>query len=331
MNNFKKIGLTALAASLVSVSAHAGEISVSGGASMGTAGYSGEQHVAGNEYSMGNQLTFSGSGELDNGLTVSVSFVLDQGDNELVDDESGYAPFDSHSVSLSSDGLGTLTFNGEGGSTTTSMIDGSAAGDIWDKFDGLTTQSDGLTNVDDVTATATPGVNSFYYSSPEVMEGLTFQAHFEPQTATEVSGTGYGVTYTGVEGLTLKFANADATNATSDLSGDNTVMSASYAYGPVTVSYSDMEHDLNEATHDFEMTSYAVSYTVSDELSVTYGQEELTREGVATSAEYSGVSASYVTGGMTISAGMWDGENMSFGTSSLEDAEKWTLGVSFAF
>ena len=330
MNNFKKIGLTALAASLVSVSAHAGAISVSGGASMGTAGYSGEEIVSGNEYSMGNQLTFSGSGELDNGLTVSVSFVLDQGDNELVDDESGNAPFDSHSVSISSDSLGTLTLHGEGGSTTTSMIDGSAAGDIWDKFDTLTNAA-GLTNVDAVTATATPGGNSFYYSSPELMEGLTFQAHFEPQTATEVSGTGYGVTYTGVEGLTLKFANADATNATSALSGDNTVMSASYAYGPVTVSYSDMEHDLNEAAHDFEMTSYAVSYTVSDELSVTYGQEELTREGVATSAEYSGVSASYVTGGMTISAGMWDGENMSFGTSSLEDAEKWTLGVSFAF
>ena len=330
MNNFKKIGLTALAASLVSVSAHAGAISVSGGASMGTAGYSGEEIVSGNEYSMGNQLTFSGSGELDNGLTVSVSFVLDQGDNELVDDESGNAPFDSHSVSISSDSLGTLTLHGEGGSTTTSMIDGSAAGDIWDKFDTLTNAA-GLTNVDAVTATATPGGNSFYYSSPELMEGLTFQAHFEPQTATEVSGTGYGVTYTGVEGLTLKFANADATNATSALSGDNTVMSASYAYGPVTVSYSDMEHDLNEAAHDFEMTSYAVSYTVSDELSLTYGQEELTREGVATSAEYSGVSASYVTGGMTISAGMWDGENMSFGTSSLEDAEKWTLGVSFAF
>ena len=41
-----------------------------------------------NEYSMGNQLTFSGSGELDNGLTVSVSFVLDQGDNELADTSS---------------------------------------------------------------------------------------------------------------------------------------------------------------------------------------------------------------------------------------------------
>ena len=31
---------------------------------------------------MGNQLTFSGSGELDNGLTVSLSFVLDQGDDK---------------------------------------------------------------------------------------------------------------------------------------------------------------------------------------------------------------------------------------------------------
>ena len=32
MNNFKKIGLTALASSLVAVSAHAGELSVTGGA-----------------------------------------------------------------------------------------------------------------------------------------------------------------------------------------------------------------------------------------------------------------------------------------------------------
>ena len=30
---------------------------------------------------MGNQLTFSGSGELDNGMNVSLSFVLDQNDD----------------------------------------------------------------------------------------------------------------------------------------------------------------------------------------------------------------------------------------------------------
>ena len=32
MNKFKKVGLTALASSLVAVSAHAGELSVTGGA-----------------------------------------------------------------------------------------------------------------------------------------------------------------------------------------------------------------------------------------------------------------------------------------------------------
>ena len=34
MNNFKKIGLSALAGSLVAISAHAAEVSISGGASV---------------------------------------------------------------------------------------------------------------------------------------------------------------------------------------------------------------------------------------------------------------------------------------------------------
>ena len=72
MNNFKKIGLTALAASLVSVSANAGSMSVAGSASLNVEGFSGEELNAGKGYTMANQLTFTGSGELDNGLTVSL-------------------------------------------------------------------------------------------------------------------------------------------------------------------------------------------------------------------------------------------------------------------
>ena len=142
MNKFKKIGLTALAASLVSVSAHAGEMSVAGSASMNVEGYTGENLDGGSGFSMGNQLTFSGSGELDNGMTVSLSFILDQNDDKAADDQStagnynSGAPFDSHSVKVSSDALGTLTLAGEGGSSTATSIDGSAAGDIWDSFDG---------------------------------------------------------------------------------------------------------------------------------------------------------------------------------------------------
>ena len=141
MNKFKKIGLTALAASLVSVSAHAGAVSVAGGASMNMEGHSGEGLNKGTTFSMSNQLTFSGSGELDNGLTVAISFVLDQGDN--ADSAAGLAeaPFDSHSVKVSSDTLGSLTLAGEGGNSATTRIDTTAAGDLWDNFDQLSNLS----------------------------------------------------------------------------------------------------------------------------------------------------------------------------------------------
>jgi len=326
MNNFKKIGLTALAASLVSVSANAGSMSVAGSASLNVEGFSGEELNAGKAYTMSDQLTFTGSGELDNGLTVSLSFVQDNGEST----------FDSHSLTISSDAMGTLKFNGEGGTTAANNIDGTAAGDIWDKFDGLTNASaqtgNGLATTDSVTATA--GDNSFIYTSPEVMEGLTLVGSYAPQASTaetRASGTGIGINYTGIEGLTLKYAKADIVNSTKDLSGESTVMFASYAYGPVTVKISEMEGDLDTADKSYEISSASISYTVSDELSVTYGMEDAEQEGASADAEYESLSLSYVTGGMTISAGMHEAENANFGTGSNEDIEKWTLGASFAF
>jgi len=327
MNNFKKIGLTALAASLVSVSANAGEMSVAGSASLNVEGYSGEELNGGKAYTMNNQLTFTGSGELDNGLTVSLSFVQDNGEST----------FDSHSLTISSDTMGTLKFNGEGGTTATSNIDGSAAGDIWDKFDTLVNVTSPATVGLSGTAnslTATAGDNSFMYTSPELMEGLTLVGSYKPQAGTSetrASGTGFGINYSGIEGLSLAYAKADVVNTTKALSGDQTVMEASYAYGPVTVSYSKWETDIDTASTGVELTSVALSYTVSDELSLTYGMEEVDSESSSTDAEYESISLSYVTGGMTISAGMHEVENGAFDTGSHSDVEKWTLGASFAF
>ena len=132
MNTFKKIGLTALAGSLVVTSAYAGSMSVSGGASIGLKNTT--KTATGKSWTMGNQLTFSGSGELDNGMNVSLSFVLDQGD----DTAASTGPFDSHSVTVSSDDLGTLVFSGEGGSSAQSAIDTTAAGDLWNNGSGFT-------------------------------------------------------------------------------------------------------------------------------------------------------------------------------------------------
>ena len=133
MNNLKKIGLSALAGSLVATSAFAGEMSVAGSASINVEHTNGGGGDSGKTFSMGNQLTFSGGGELDNGLNVALSFVIDQGD----DGTTGLtkSPFDSHSVTISSDGLGSLKFSGEGGSSALTAMDGTAAGDIWDNFD----------------------------------------------------------------------------------------------------------------------------------------------------------------------------------------------------
>ena len=201
MNNFKKIGMTALAASLVSTSVFAGEVTVAGSASMTVEGYSSNGELnAGKGFSMGNQLTFTGGGELDNGLTVGISFVLDQGDEGT--GGSGTSPFDSHSVSISSDALGTFKMHGEGGSSAQAAIDTTAAGDIWDTFDGTTT---GVK-----VKSSTSGADIMVYTLPEMVDGLSVSASYSPQQATATSQTAYGLTYTGVEGLSCLLYTSDA-------------------------------------------------------------------------------------------------------------------------
>jgi outer membrane protein OmpU len=331
MNNLKKIGLTALAASLVSVSANAGAISVSGGASMNASGYSGEGQNRGATFTMGNQLTFSGSGELDNGLNVSVSFVIDQGDD--TSNAASTTPFDSHSVTISSDAMGSLQLIGEGGVSTASSIAGTAAGNLWDTFDQHTVT--GITGgaIPDLSQTGTPGDDVFMYTSPELMDGLTATLSWEPQNTGIDSGTGWGINYTGMEGLTLQYAVADVVGDTTLTSGDNTQMKATYAYGPVTVGYSVGEHDeeTTDGSGDVEMTSMAVTYTVTDELSITYGQETSDLGSATTDAEISAISFAYTAGGMTLSGKMTEGENLNYTTNTNADLEAWTLGASFAF
>ena len=328
--NIKKIGLTALAASLVSVSANAGELSVSGSAKMAVEGFTGENLNAGTTFSMGNQVTMSGSGELDNGMTVSLSFVLDQGDDGTTTGASatntigGTAPFDSHSVSVSSDTLGTLKLSGEGGASTASSIDTTAAGDIWDNFDGSIGSVSGAK-----VKNTEGGDNSLFYTLPSVMDDLTLNLSYKPQGSGAASETGYGLAYTGVEGLTFKYAMTDHETGAAGTSGDDTVYMIEYAYGPVTVSASEKDYDVDN-TNDQEVSSYAISYTVSDELSVTYGVEEITKN-ASEDAEYSMISGSYTAGGMTLSASMAEAENVAHGTASTQDFDYWSLSASFAF
>ena len=318
--NIKKIGLSALAGSLVAFSANAGEMSVAGSASLNVEHTNGGFGNSGKTFSMGNQLTFSGSGELDNGLNVSLSFILDQGDDKGTDttaDDNAGAPFDSHSVTVSSDGLGSLTFAGEGGSSATSALDGTAAGDIWDNFDGT----------GDITPTAVgTGNNMFNYSLPTIADGLAVNVSYLPTGSAAESAVGYSATYSGIDGLSVSYGAGDGTNDTTDA----TAMKASYAYGPVTVAYSNYEYDAANTSADNETTSFKISYTVSDEISISYGEETI-EEGTSLDVETKAISASYTTGGMTITAATNEIENSAGTTAATEDRERWALSASFAF
>jgi outer membrane protein OmpU len=320
MNNFKKIGMTALAASLVSTSVFAGEVTVAGSASMTVEGYSSAGSInAGKGFSMGNQLTFTGGGELDNGMTVGISFVLDQGDNATSSD----GPFDGHSVSISSDALGKLTMHGEGGSSAQAALDTTAAGDIWDTFDGTTT---GV-----AVESSASGADILVYALPEMVDGLAVSASYSPQQAGAASSTAYALTYTGVEGLSVSYGKGEENLGGATVDTDTTTMKASYAIGSFTLAYSNNDHSSPVTNADQETTSYKVSYTVSDEISVTYGTEEITKENDAQEAEYEKLSVSYTSGGMTVSAASASSTDGLHGTTDLEDRDYWSLGLSFAF
>jgi len=322
MNNFKKIGVSALAGSLVAFTANAGEMTVSGAASIGVEHTNGGAANGGKSWYMGNQLTFSGGGELDNGMNVSLSFVIDQGDDETdTSTQSGNTPFDSHSVSIGMDGLGTLTFHGEGGGSAVGDMDGSAAGGMWDNFQVTADEpKSGKASNDMIT-----------YALPSLYDGLALNASYTPAgDGGASSSTSWSATYTGVEGLTVAYGTGKD-NETA-IEADATAWKISYAYGPVTVTATDLEYDHGTSTSDRNMESQAISYTLSDEISLSYGVEEIT-DGAASSvaAEFSGFGVSYTAGGMTITAKSQEAKNLSYTTAATEDRELWVVGASFAF
>jgi outer membrane protein OmpU len=311
MNKFKKLGLTALAGSLAVTSAVAGELSVSGGASLGVSNTSNSAgHVTGKSWTMGNSVTFTGSGELDNGLNVSVSFEHDQG----TANNSGNG-FDNHSLTVSSDELGTLVFSGHGGDSAQGAVDGTAAGNLWDAGTGVSA------NV----ASAASGNNMMHYTLPTIVDDLTIAASYTPD-ATNDSHTSYAFTYSGVEGLTVNYGRGDSGAPGAEIT--STTMKATYAVGSFTLGVSNTEADKTGAS-DREVTSYGITYTVSDDLSIGYGQETFDREGATVDEETRGYNVSYTTGGMTLGAAFNEGEGLNHTAGSTQ--ERWKLTASFAF
>ena len=319
MNNLKKIGLTALAGSLVATSvAYAADLSVSGSASMSVQNHS--QKATGKNVKMGNSVYFKGAGETDSGLNVNLSFELDQGT------PSGDGPFDSHFVSIGNDTLGTLTVHGHGGSNSAAALDKTAAGDLWDSTLGITTTGSSAAKMSPLSASS--GNNLIVYALPTMVDDLSVGVSTQLTTAGGSASTAFGLTYAGVDGLSVSYGKGKS-EGVKDTSGDQTIMKASYVIGSITGSVSHNTFDHTTGSIDQEVTAYGLSYTVTDAISLSYGEETIDRALQVSDTEVSGYTASYTTGGMTLSLAQRSADNVDHTANA--NNEMWKLALSLAF
>ena len=96
---------------------------------------------------------------------------------------------------------------------------------------------------------------------------------------TDVSYSDYGITYTGMDGLTLGYGEGDVENVTNTKSNESTLF-AKYAIENTgfTIGIQMSEKD-NESASDVESTGIGVSYQVNDDLTISYGSNTLEKTG----------------------------------------------------
>jgi len=327
MDKLKKVGLTALGTVLVSTSAAvAADIAVGGGATLTFRG--GDKGTEGNGWTMLDSLTFRASADLDNGWTVSTAQNLGKGS------------INNSNMKINMGDMGTLEYHTAGGTSVPGSWDDMMPAANEEAWNGLTGDTAGVGPMSAKGA----GSGLFRYSI-NVMDGIDLYASYAPSagTAAVQSSQSVGVQYSGIEGLTVGYAQGDnnmqvaVTNglATASAAGadiENTALFVKYAFDSFTVGMQDNESDSTTANADFSYRGYGISYAISEDISVSYGQGTTDFE-LANSQdeEVSAVGVSYTSGGITVSGSMHDGENLGGSAATTADRTDYELNIAFAF
>ena len=300
MNKLKKLGLTALAGSLVATSVSAGDLSVTGGASLD---YTSTSETTGNGWSMGDSVNFNGSGDV-NGMEVSLQIELDGG------------TYDDYSVKIDSGDSGAVTFSGAskgvGGLNNYADIVPTAYEEVYDVTDG---RDHGV--VGNISSTS-----SFAYNG--TFGGLTISAFYNPAS---VSSSSWVLQYADlIDGLTVGAGTGEVTTTQ-----DEESMWVKYVTGGITVGWQRSEVDFSAAaTSDTESDHYGISFAVNEDLTVSAGRQEVDFSGSGKEdEESSGISASYTMGGLTI-GGHANNTDSQDGVSGEDETSK-SINFAFAF
>ena len=321
MNNLKKIGFSALAGSLVAFSVNAGEMAVSGSASLT---YNDTSESSASAFTMNNSINFDGSGELDNGMSVAVNIEFDG------DEGDAGEGLDNHSITLDTNGAGVIKFVGHGGASVVSSMDDktpNAYEEVWDVTAGVDSQIDG-----------SDGNDAFGYTSPS-FGGVTIMASYDAgdngvdSTDSSVDNVeayfDYGAKYTGIDGFEFGAAYGEV-EETAGTIVDETVAYATYATGPVTVGLQMGDADSNQANGDLESIAFGIAFAVNDDFSVSFGKHDLEYEDTSLAdQESTGFSFSYTAGSMSFGGAINSTDNVA--GSSTTDEDGMELNLSFAF
>jgi len=306
MTNFKKIGLTALAGTLAATVAQAGALSVSGTATMEYQSTKATTTTAADTFGQNATITFSGSGELDNGNTVSMYQALSGGS------------LTSQAVTLDMGDMGAVSIasaNLAGIGTIQDMVPNGGE-QPWDDLGTHGTPQQGV---------ASPhSGNRLGYKTTAGGAIISAAVDYQQNSAT----TSMAIQLPNlVEGLNIGAGLAtDQSSATTE--DDIETMYIKYAMGAVSVGYQTTDVDVTAATSDIERTSYGISFSVNDNLSIGYGVSDTEFEAQTLDEENAGIGIAYTSGGMKV--GVIHNEKENEGGANV-DHEMTELQLTFAF
>ena len=300
--NIKKLGLTALAGSLVASSAIAGALDVTGSSKI-TYASKHDSEVTGNPFSMSTGVTFAGSGDLDNGGTMSYTLATDN------------VAFSSSNIKLDMGDSGSIHFgNGSSvaGQKKYADVVPTAGEQVYDDVDAT---DNGL--ADNVSNTNMLGYNGSF-------GGLTISLGYAKDTGG--SDSSWAIEYPDlIDGMTIGFSMGEDGS-----SSDDTSAWIKYTSGAITAAWQRSEVDfIATGTADQESNHIGISFAMNDSLTVSAGRQEVDMGAGTVDETSQGVAASYTMGSMTIAAHSNTTDDVG-GTSGSDDSVT-EVSVAFAF
>jgi len=310
MTNLKKLGLSALAGSLVATTGYAGALDVTGAAKVSYVSKD-ETEVTGNPFSMTRDIGIAGSGEMDNGMTISYNQTLSAG------------AFSSSSLTLDMGDAGTLTFaNGTAAGHGISAYEDkmpTANEQVWDDLDG---EANGLANISKS--------NTIGYGTSFAGANVSVSYNPDAGSTTAESSKSIAVDFAPVDGAMVFYSMADKSGTTVNNGTDIWTAGGTYTTGGLTAGLQLTSLDLTAANSDVDRTHIAASFAVNEDLSVSWGMSTVEFEAASkVDQEDSGFSVSYTMGSMTIAAAANNSDNVG-GTSGTDDTHK-EMSIAFAF